>query len=108
MCLLCTFTVDWASLAKQWIAQKEAVGPGPNSVPPPPPVHNNGVAPDMSHQAQPMMMGQAPPPPPPANASNGDDMDMSDGENEHAQDSLPYTSNHIVLFLQCFFFKSEM
>ena len=62
--------MDWAALAKQWIAQRETVNEPPPSIP---------------------MGGAPPPPPPPANGgAGGDDMEL-EGETENtSQDSSSY------------------
>lgn len=58
--------VDWAALAKQWIAQRENV----------------------ADQQPTMPMGGAPPPPPPptSGGTGGDDMDI-EGDNENNSQS---------------------
>ena len=70
MHVVVTIVVDWAALAKQWIAQRENVGDQQPSMP----------------------MGGAPPPPPPptSGGTGGDDMDI-EGDNEN---HLPGSNSH--------------
>lgn len=94
------FLVDWAALAKQWIAQRESAGPNqdpnvappppPQGPPPPPPMHGN-------HQGPPDFQGGPPNfhggpskdfqgrPPNQMHGGNQDDMDLSDGENGNSR-----------------------
>lgn len=64
------FTVDWAALAKQWIAQRETVAEHPPAMP---------------------IGGAPPPPPPPANGGpGGEDMDIEGDNENNSQDSNSY------------------
>lgn len=64
------FIVDWAALAKQWIAQRETVAEHPPAMP---------------------IGGAPPPPPPPANGGpGGDDMDIEGDNENNSQDSNSY------------------
>lgn len=66
--------MDWAALAKQWIAQKEAVG---TIQQPPPQEMGPGPGP-----------GPPPPPPPEGDGGQGDSMDIcTDGNTEHKQNN---------------------
>lgn len=66
------FIVDWAALAKQWIAQRETVAEHPPAMPIP-------------------IGGAPPPPPPPANGGpGGDDMDIEGDNENNSQDSNSY------------------
>uniref|UniRef100_A0A8W8JDW4 Splicing factor, arginine/serine-rich 18 n=1 Tax=Magallana gigas TaxID=29159 RepID=A0A8W8JDW4_MAGGI len=65
--------VDWAALAKQWIAQRETVAEHPPAMP---------------------IGGAPPPPPPPANGGpGGDDMDIEGDNENNSQDSNSYDYN---------------
>ncbi|KAJ8315030.1 hypothetical protein KUTeg_007180 [Tegillarca granosa] len=91
--------VDWAALAKQWIAQRESAGPhqDPNVAPPPPPHGPPPPPPSMhgNHQGPPDFQGGPPNfhggppqggPPNQMHGGNQDDMDLSDGENGNSRD----------------------
>ena len=68
------FSVDWAALAKQWIAQREAID----------------VIQGQSQPPANQMAGAPPPPPPP---QEGDDMELDDGENHAGENSANYGNN---------------
>ena len=72
--LLVMFSVDWAALAKQWIAQREAID----------------VIQGQSQPPANQMAGAPPPPPPP---QEGDDMELDDGENHAGENSANYGNN---------------
>ena len=69
------FSVDWAALAKQWIAQKDSVPSVPqNDMPVHAPIHGG-----------PPIQSAPPPPPPPEGQGNfqGDNMEIVNEDNEH-------------------------